>query len=90
MEVPPEHQKFASIVGSSQMQDPLPTFEALAETTGIPVDRLVHHALVRWTSEGSEALLSIEPRKLQELIAARQREDWDAVADLIDWLAAGA
>ena len=49
----------------------------------------MHHALVRWVSEGSEALLTIEPRVLQDLIAAREREDWTAVAGIIDWLQAG-
>ena len=55
----------------------------------MPVDDLVHHALVRWVSAGSEALLTIEPRVLQELIEAREREDWAAVAGIIDWLRAG-
>lgn len=90
MEVPAEHREFASAVGASQLQDPMPTFEALAATTGIPVAQLVHHALVRWVSEGSEALMSIEPRMLDQLVDARKREDWPAVAGLIDWLAAGS
>jgi hypothetical protein len=55
----------------------------------VPVDDLIHHALVRWVSAGSEALLTVEPRVLQELIEAREREDWDAVAGIIDWLRAG-
>jgi hypothetical protein len=55
----------------------------------VPVDDLIHHALVRWVSAGSEALLAIEPRVLQELIDAREREDWEAVAGIIDWLSAG-
>lgn len=90
MEVPSEHREFASAVAASQLQDPMPTFRVLSEATHVPVPELVHHALVRWTREGSEALLSIEPHKLGELIAARRREDWDTVADLIDWLAAGS
>lgn len=90
MEVPAEHREFARAVEASQLQDPTPTFEALSATTGVPVPQLVHHALVRWTSEGSEALMSIEPRVLDELVAARKREDWMAVAGLIDWLAAGS
>ena len=55
----------------------------------MPVDDLIHHALVRWVAAGSEALLAIEPRVLQELAAAREREDWDAVAGIIDWLSSG-
>jgi hypothetical protein len=56
---------------------------------GVPVDDLMHHALVRWVSAGSEALLATEPRVLQDLIEAREREDWTAVAGIIDWLRAG-
>jgi len=55
----------------------------------VPVDDLIHHALVRWVSAGSEALLAVEPRVLQDLAAAREREDWAAVAGIIDWLQAG-
>ena len=65
-------------------QDPMPTFEALAEETGIPVGDLVHYALVRWTASGSEALMSIEPQALRDLVDARRREDWEAVAGIID------
>jgi hypothetical protein len=55
----------------------------------VPVDDLMHHALVRWVAAGSEALLAIEPRVLQDLIEARDREDWATVAGIIDWLRAG-
>ncbi len=44
---------------------------------------------MRWTSAGAEALLSVEPQALTDLIAAREAEDWEKVAGLIDWLAAG-
>ena len=65
------------------------TFERLSEETGIPVDDLVHHALVRWVAAGSEALMAIEPRVLADLVEARAREDWVAVAGIVDWLATG-
>jgi hypothetical protein len=87
--VPPQHRAFADAVATSRLQDPRPTFERLSEETGIPVDDLVHHALVRWVSAGSEALLTIEPRVLQDLAEAREREDWAAVAGIIDWLQSG-
>jgi N-glycosylase/DNA lyase len=87
--VPPQHRAFAETVAASKLQDPRPTFERLSEETGVPVDDLMHHALVRWVSAGSEALLSVEPRVLQELAEARRREDWTAVAGIIDWLQAG-
>ena len=49
----------------------------------------MHHALVRWVAAGSEALMSLDPRVLQDLTEARRREDWSAVAGIIDWLQAG-
>jgi hypothetical protein len=87
--VPPEHAEFARRVSDALAVDPMPTFRALSETTGVPVDDLVHFALVRWASAGAEALLAIEPQALHDLIAARDREDWPAVAGMIDWLRAG-
>jgi hypothetical protein len=89
MDVPPEHRQFAEAVAASKLQDPLATFRRLSATTGVPVDDLVHHALVRWTSAGSEALLSLEPGVVDDLVDARRREDWGAVAGIIDWLQAG-
>jgi hypothetical protein len=87
--VPPEHRAFAETVAASRLQDWRATFERLSDTTGVPVDDLVHHALVRWVSAGSEALLAIEPEMLRRLYAARDREDWDAVAGIVDWLRSG-
>jgi hypothetical protein len=88
-DVPEQHRAFAALVEASALQDPRPTFAALAEETGIPEDALVHHALVRWVSAGSEALLALEPQALRELYAARDREDWRAVAGIVDWLRSG-
>lgn len=89
MTVPPQHRAFAAQTAASRLVDPLPTFETLSAETGIPVDELVHHALVRWVSAGAEALMLIEPQALRDLMAAREREDWTAVAGILDWLAAG-
>jgi hypothetical protein len=86
---PPEHREFARQVELSRQVDPLPTFENLSRATGVPVDALVHHALVRWVSAGAEALLAIEPQALRQLIEARRREDWEAVGGIVDWLEAG-
>jgi hypothetical protein len=87
--VPPEHREFARQAELSLTVDARPTFENLSNATGVPVDTLIHHALVRWTSAGAEALLSIDPQALTDLIAARKSEDWPKVAGIIDWLEAG-
>jgi hypothetical protein len=87
--VPPEHREFARQAEATLVVDPMPTFRALSESTGVPVETLVHFALVRWASAGSEALLAVEPPVLRDLIAARHREDWTAVAGIVDWLEAG-
>jgi hypothetical protein len=87
--VPPEHEEFARRAAEALTIDPMPTFRALSEETGVPVDTLVHLALVRWASAGAEALMAIEPAALRELIEARRREDWAKVAGMIDWLEAG-
>ena len=89
MPVPPEHREFAHHVELSQAVDPMPTFERLSENTGVPVDDLVHHALVRWAAAGAEALMAIEPQALRDLIDARRRQDWEQVAGILDWLEAG-
>jgi hypothetical protein len=89
MSVPPEHRAFAQQVESSRLVDPRPTFERLSEETGVPVDDLIHHALVRWVSAGAEALMAAEPQALRDLVDARRREDWTAVAGIVDWLETG-
>ena len=89
MDVPPEHAQFAADVAASRAIDPMPTFRALSEATGVPVGDLVHHALVRWAAAGSEVLMAVEPAVLRDLVEARRREDWDTVAGIVDWLAAG-
>ena len=89
MPVPPEHREFARQVGVSRTVDPMPTFERLSENTGVPVDDLVHHALVRWASAGAEALMAVEPQVLDDLVAARKAEDWQRVAGILDWLESG-
>jgi hypothetical protein len=89
MSVPAQHRAFAETVERSRAADPRPTFEALSAETGIPVDDLVHHALVRWASAGAEALMAVEPAVLRDLVDARRQEDWTAVAGIVDWLDAG-
>jgi hypothetical protein len=85
--IPPEHRRFADQVEASRQQDPMPTFANLSAATGVPVKDLVHYALVRWAASGSEALMAVEPLALRQLVEAREREDWEAVAGIVDWLA---
>jgi hypothetical protein len=86
---PAASPEFSQAVADSLLLDPMPTFRNLSRSTGVPVDDLVHHALVRWVSAGAEALMLIEPQVMRDLIDARRREDWAEVGALIDWLAAG-
>jgi len=82
-------QAFAAAVRGALAVDPKPTLRALAESSGTSEAEIIHFALVRWVSAGSEALLSLEPQSMKELIAARAAEDWPKVAGIIDWLEAG-
>lgn len=84
-----DNQNFRDDVALSRLVDPRRTLTNLAANTGVSYDDVVHHALVRYASSGAEALLSIEPYALRELIAARKAEDWKKVGSIIDWLEAG-
>lgn len=84
-----KHEAFRQAVHESSLQDPIPTLANLARSVGLSVDQVVNHALVRWVAAGSEALMSIDSLALNDLIAARKREDWNAVAGIIDWLEVG-
>ena len=81
--------RFRELVRESLSRDPYPTLGNLAASTGLELEEVVHYALVRWVSAGAEALLSLDPRVIDDLVEARRREDWRAVAGIIDWLEAG-
>jgi hypothetical protein len=83
-----QHRAFREEVAASRLQDPMPALRNLAAFTQTELDDVVHHALVRWTAAGSEALLSLEPRVLRQLIEARRAKDWVKVGGIVDWLAA--
>lgn len=89
MSIPEQHREFARRARQSLEVDPGPTLASLSRETGVPVEVLRHFALVRWASAGAEALLSIEPPVLEELVQARKSEDWAKVGGIIDWLDAG-
>ncbi len=84
-----DHRDFAEQVAASRLQDPESTFRNLSEFTGVPVADLKHYALVKFTQAGSEAILACGPDPLANLIDARRREQWERVAGIIDWIAAG-
>lgn len=84
-----EHELFRQTVRASSLQDPMPTLRALGGAVGLTIEEIIHHALVRWVSAGSEALMTISSLALEDLIDGRKREDWKSVAGIIDWLEAG-
>lgn len=86
---PDADANFRHDVALSRLVDPLPTLRNLAQNTGCELEDVVHHALVRYASDGAEALLALEPSSLRRLLEARRREDWRAVGSILDWLQAG-
>lgn len=84
-----EHRAFAEQVAAARLQDPRPTLENLSAYTGVPVEDLTHYALVKFARQGSEAILALGPSPLDDLVAAREAEDWPKVAGIIDWISAG-
>ena len=84
-----EHADFAAQVAAARLQDPRPTFRNLSALTGVPQDDLEHYALVKFVSAGSEAILACGPDPLADLVAARRAGDWETVAGIVDWIAAG-
>ena len=88
---------FKAEVAEYTRNDPLPTFEQLSRNTGIPVGALVRYVLVKWTAEGSEALLAAGPRLVERMWgvveaaeaeatdAARLRA-YDTLRHMIGWL----
>ena len=84
-----DHADFTEQVAAATRQDPRPTFGRLSEVTGVPVEALEHYALVKFVTSGSEAILACGPDPLRDLVAARGTEDWEMVAGIIDWIAAG-
>lgn len=91
------HANFKSEVALYTVEDPLPTFQQLSATTGIPVGALVRYVLVKWASEGTEAILSAGPRLIRRMEAVcteaqdadtdRSRlEAYETLRQMIAWL----
>lgn len=81
--------RFRDAVAASLLADPLPTFARLAGNLGIPVGDVVHFALYRWASAGSEALMSGPPEVLRELADAAETGDLERVRGIVSFLLAG-
>jgi hypothetical protein len=94
------HANFKREVAAGGLVDPLPTLRNLAAFVGLPVGAVARHALVKWTSAGSDALLEVGPewvRRLGEPLSRAEAAGTDearlaAYAELrglVGWLAAG-
>lgn len=81
--------RFRAQVEASLFDDPLPTFRVLAERLGIPAEDVVHYALHRWASAGSEALMAGPPEMLVALRDAADAGDLERVRGIAAALLAG-
>ena len=88
---------FKAEVAAYTRNDPLPTFEQLSRNTGIPIGALVRYVLVKWTAEGSEALLAMGPRMLERMWAVVEEAEaagddaarlaaYDTLRQMLSWL----
>jgi hypothetical protein len=94
------HANFKREVAGGALVDPLPTLQNLADFVGLPVGAVCRHALVKWVSAGSDALLELGPawvRRLSEPVARAEEAGTDEarlaayeeLRGLLGWLAAG-
>ena len=94
------HGNFKREVAAGALIDPLPTLQNLADYVGIPVGAVARHALVKWVSAGSDALLEVGPewvRRLSQPVARAEAAGTDEarlaayeeLRGMLGWLAAG-
>ena len=94
------HRNFKQEVAAGALVDPLPTLQNLADYVGLPVGAVARHALVKWVSAGSDALLEVGPawvRRLAEPVGRAEAAGTDEarlaayeeLRGLLGWLAAG-
>lgn len=81
--------RFRAEVAASQLNDPMPGIQVLADRLGLPAEQVAHHALVRWMAAGSEALLAAPPEMLVALREAADAGDVARVKGITDALLAG-
>jgi len=58
---------FRQMVAEYSRLDPLPTLEVLSRSKGIPVGALARFVLARYGTSGSDALLEMGPRVVQQM-----------------------
>ncbi|HKY78014.1 MAG TPA: DUF6027 family protein [Acidimicrobiia bacterium] len=94
------HANFKREVAAGALIDPLPTLQNLADYVGLPVGAVARHALVKWASAGSDALLEVGPAWVRRLAEPVERAEatgtdaarlaaYDELQGLLGWLAAG-
>ena len=94
------HANFKREVAASGLVDPLPTLENLADYVGLPVGAVARHALVKWVSAGSDALLEVGPSWARRLSDPVERAEaagtdearlaaFEELRGLLGWLLAG-
>ena len=67
MAVPPEHREFARRAEDARLVDPMPTFEALSATTGVPVETLTHLALAWCTKNPRVSTVILGASRISQL-----------------------
>jgi len=94
------HANFKREVAAGALVDPLPTLENLAAYVGLPFGAVARHALVKWVSAGSDALLEVGPVWVRRLAEPVQRAEaagtvdarlaaYEELRGLLGWLGAG-
>jgi hypothetical protein len=81
--------RFRAAVSASLAADPMPPFTRLAANLGVPVEDVLHYALFRWASAGSEALMSGPPEVFADLARAADDGDLERVRGIARFLLAG-
>jgi hypothetical protein len=94
------HANFKREVAAGSLVDPLPTLRNLADFVGLPLGAVGRHALVKWASAGSDALLEVGPAWVLRLREPMDRAEaagtdearlaaYEELRGLLAWLAAG-
>jgi hypothetical protein len=94
------HANFKREVAASSLVDPLPTLRNLADFVGLPVGAVTRHALVKWVSAGSDALLEVGPTWVRRLCEPVEHAEaagtdearlaaYETLRGLLGWLGVG-